>query len=349
LYRSGTFNGKLCETQVSYIIQTSLKAVGQLRVDKIIEVCHRTGAQVEFITILVRFISYWLLGCTPRVFPHSRMSIAVNPFVRYGFLSENASFAEKLTDAGIVFIGPPASAIANMGSKRYYLHLYQSIWLFPSRSESKNIMSGMESPSGGTEPSLIISVAAGIPCVPGYHGENQNPQYLLTEAEKIGTRHSFRIFQALIPVTLGFPVLIKAIHGGGGKGMRVVHSPSGFYDALTSAQRESQKAFGNARVLIEKYIVHPRHIEVQVFGDTHGDVVSLWERDCSVQRRNQKIIEEAPAPGISPELRADLSSKAVAAAKAVKYVGAGTVEFIFDNDTKEFYFMEMCVSSNDET
>lgn len=139
----------------------------------------------------------------------------------------------------------------------------------------------------------------------------------------------------------GFPVLIKAVHGGGGKGMRIVHSASEFSEALTSAQREASKAFGNANVLVEKYIIHPRHVEVQVFADEQGNAVSLWERDCSVQRRNQKIIEEAPAPGLSPELRSDLSSKAVAAAKAVDYVGAGTVEFIFDNDTNRFYFMEM--------
>ena len=157
----------------------------------------------------------------------------------------------------------------------------------------------------------------------------------------------------------GFPVLIKAIHGGGGKGMRTVTTPTiaAFNEALLSAQRESLKAFGNDTVLVEKYIERPRHVEVQVFADSLGGVVSLWERDCSVQRRNQKIIEEvrrfaffadtinamfqAPAPGLSPELRADLSAKAIAAARAVNYVGAGTVEFIFDNDTQRFYFMEM--------
>ncbi|KAF8262784.1 carbamoyl-phosphate synthase L chain, ATP binding domain-containing protein [Lactarius quietus] len=222
-----------------------------LRIDKIIEVCHRSGAQ------------------------------AVHP--GYGFLSENANFAEQLAKAGITFIGPPASAIVSMGSK----------------SESKTIMTN-----------------AGVPCVPGYHGANQDPQHLLSEAEKIG-----------------FPVLIKAVHGGGGKGMRTVHSGSTFLDALESAQREALKGFGNADVLVEKFIERPRHVEVQVFADTAGSTVSLWERDCSVQRRNQKIIEEAPAPGLSPELRADLGAKAVAAAKAVNYVGAGTVEFIFDKDT----------------
>lgn len=165
-----------------------------------------------------------------------------------------------------------------------------------------------------------------MPCVPGYHGDNQAPEFLFEEASRIG-----------------FPVLIKAIHGGGGKGMRTVSTPTfeAFQEALFSAQRESLKAFGNDTVLVEKYIERPRHVEVQVFADTLGGVVSLWERDCSVQRRNQKIIEEAPAPGLSPELRADLSSKAIAAATAVNYVGAGTVEFIFDNDTEKFYFMEM--------
>ncbi|KAF7337808.1 hypothetical protein MSAN_02254900 [Mycena sanguinolenta] len=240
-------------------------ATPKLRMDRIIEVCHRSGAQ------------------------------AVHP--GYGFLSENALFSETLAKEGIVFIGPPASAIVSMGSK----------------SESKNIMS-----------------AAGVPCVPGYHGDTQTPEFLFEEASKIG-----------------FPVLIKAIHGGGGKGMRTVTTPTfaAFQEALSSAQRESRKAFGNDAVLVEKYIERPRHVEVQVFADTMGGVVSLWERDCSVQRRNQKIIEEAPAPGLSPELRADLSAKAIAAAKAVNYVGAGTVEFIFDNDTEKFYFMEMNVST----
>ncbi|OCH90560.1 hypothetical protein OBBRIDRAFT_812673 [Obba rivulosa] len=243
----------------AYCIGPSSSSESYLRIDKIIDVCRRSGAQ------------------------------AVHP--GYGFLSENAQFAERLAQEGIVFIGPPASAIVSMGSK----------------SESKTIMSD-----------------AGVPVVPGYHGTNQDPQYLFQEATRIG-----------------FPVLIKAVHGGGGKGMRAVHAPDEFYEALASAQREAQKSFGNADVLVEKYIVRPRHVEVQVFADTLGGCVSLWERDCSVQRRNQKIIEEAPAPGLSAELRADLSAKAVAAAKAVNYVGAGTVEFIFDNDTQKFYFMEM--------
>ncbi|KAG2099835.1 carbamoyl-phosphate synthase L chain, ATP binding domain-containing protein [Suillus discolor] len=247
------------EADEAYCIGPAPSAESYLRMDKIIGVCHRSGAQ------------------------------AVHP--GYGFLSENAKFAERLAGEGIVFIGPPSGAIVSMGSK----------------SESKNIMS-----------------AAGVPCVPGYHGVNQDADLLFAEAEKIG-----------------YPVLIKAIHGGGGKGMRVVLSASQFKDSLASAQRESLKSFGDADVLVEKYIERPRHIEVQVFADTLGNAVSLWERDCSVQRRNQKIIEEAPAPGLSPDLRADLSAKAVAAAKAVNYVGAGTVEFIFDNDTEKFYFMEM--------
>ncbi|KAG6330601.1 hypothetical protein ID866_8489 [Astraeus odoratus] len=247
------------EADEAYCIGPAPSIDSYLRMDKIIEACRESGAQ------------------------------AVHP--GYGFLSENARFAERLAEEGIVFIGPPSSAIVSMGSK----------------SESKNIM-----------------LAARVPCVPGYHGTDQDPQRLFSEAEKIG-----------------YPVLIKAIHGGGGKGMRVVAGPGEFMDALESAKRESLKAFGNDSVLVEKYIQRPRHVEVQVFADTMGGVVSLWERDCSVQRRNQKIIEEAPAPGLSPELRADLSDKAIAAARAVNYVGAGTVEFIFDNDTQKFYFMEM--------
>ncbi|KAI9510781.1 carbamoyl-phosphate synthase L chain, ATP binding domain-containing protein [Russula earlei] len=243
----------------AFCIGPAQSAESYLNMDKIIEVCHRSGAQ------------------------------ALHP--GYGFLSENADFAEKLDKERITFIGPSSSAITSMGSK----------------SESKTIMTD-----------------AGVPCVPGYHGTNQDPQHLLSEAQKIG-----------------FPVLIKAVHGGGGKGMRTVFHPSSFLDALEAAQREALKGFGNDAVLVEKFIERPRHVEVQVFADSKGNTVSLWERDCSVQRRNQKIIEEAPAPGLSSELRADLSAKAVAAAKAVNYIGAGTIEFIFDKDTNEFFFMEM--------
>ena len=182
---------------------------------------------------------------------------------RYGFLSENAKFAQKLAEAGITFIGPPASAIISMGSKRFGLLVSCSGTSYADAgpdqySESKDIMT-----------------AAGVPCVPGYHGADQSPAYLADQAAQIG-----------------YPVLIKAVLGGGGKGMRIVHSPDEFGEALESAKREALKSFADDRVLVEKYIVRPRHVEVQVFGDTMGNVVSLWERDCSVQRRHQKIIEE---------------------------------------------------------
>lgn len=185
----------------------------------------------------------------------------------YGFLSENAKFAELLAKEGLVFIGPPTSAIVSMGSKRYASSLYTLYTLpspltatstFPIGSESKDIM-----------------LNAGVPCVPGYHGSNQDPAHLHSQAD-----------------TIGYPVLIKAVLGGGGKGMRIVHSSSEFLENLESAKREALKSFSDERVLVEKYIVRPRHVEVQVFGDMHGNVVSLWERDCSVQRRHQKIIEE---------------------------------------------------------
>lgn len=161
---------------------------------------------------------------------------------------------------------------------------------------------------------------AGVPCVPGYHGSEQSPDKLLSEAKSIG-----------------FPVLIKAVLGGGGKGMKIVYEASEFEDALASAQREATKSFGDSRVLVEKYIERPRHVEVQVFGDVKGDVVYLWERDCSVQRRHQKIIEEAPAPGLGEDIRQDLGEKAVAAAKAVGYVGAGTVCCKTESDDHDTY------------
>jgi 3-methylcrotonyl-CoA carboxylase alpha subunit len=176
-----------------------------------------------------------------------------------------------------------------------------------SKSESKDIME-----------------KAGVPVVPGYHGQDQSVDLLKAEADKIG-----------------YPVLIKAIKGGGGKGMRIVQNKSEFDDMLTSAKREAMNSFGDDQVLIEKYLVTPRHVEVQVFADKHGNAVYLYERDCSVQRRHQKILEEAPAPLLSEELRRDLGEKAVAAARAVNYVGAGTVEFIMDNTDNKFYFMEM--------
>ena len=208
----------------------------------------------------------------------------------YGFLSENAGFAEACARAGIVFIGPPPSAIRAMGSK----------------SEAKKIME-----------------KARVPLVPGYHGDDQSPDLLAREAAKIG-----------------FPVLIKAAAGGGGKGMRVVEDASKFADALAGAKREAKASFADEHVLVEKYLTRPRHIEIQVFADGHGGCVYLFERDCSIQRRHQKVIEEAPAPNMAPARRKAMGEAAVAAARAIGYVGAGTVEFIANQDGT-FYFMEM--------
>ena len=169
-----------------------------------------------------------------------------------------------------------------------------------------------------------IMINAGVPVVPGYHGSNQDSAFLKEQADK-----------------MGYPVLIKAVKGGGGKGMRIVTSEDEFFEMLQSSRREAIKHFSDDNVLVEKYIIRPRHVEVQVFADKLGNAVYLFERDCSVQRRHQKILEEAPGPDISPALRKSLGEKAVAAAKAVNYVGAGTVEFILDVDTNLFYFMEM--------
>ena len=207
----------------------------------------------------------------------------------YGFLSENAAFAEACAKAGVIFIGPPASAIKAMGSK----------------SEAKTLME-----------------KAGVPLVPGYHGGDQSPKVLKAAADQIG-----------------YPVLIKASAGGGGKGMKVAADAGAFQAALESARREAQNAFGDDQVLVEKYLTRPRHIEAQIFGDSHGDIIHLFERDCSIQRRHQKVIEEAPAPGLSAERRAAIGKAAVEAGRAVGYVGAGTVEFIAEGD--QFYFMEM--------
>ncbi|MBP6244822.1 MAG: acetyl/propionyl/methylcrotonyl-CoA carboxylase subunit alpha [Limnohabitans sp.] len=220
---------------------------------------------------------------------------AVHP--GYGFLSENEDFAKACAAAGLVFIGPPASAILAMGLK----------------AESKRLME-----------------AAGVPLVPGYHGADQDPALLQREADRIG-----------------YPALIKASAGGGGKGMRVVEKSEDFAAALASCKREAINSFGSDAVLIEKYVQRPRHIEIQVFGDTQGNCVYLFERDCSVQRRHQKVLEEAPAPGMSDALRAQMGAAAVAAAKAVNYVGAGTVEFIVEQtaydqpESMKFFFMEM--------
>nr|WP_277346087.1 acetyl/propionyl/methylcrotonyl-CoA carboxylase subunit alpha [Sneathiella chinensis] len=213
----------------------------------------------------------------------------------YGFLSENAAFADKCAAAGVKFIGPPADAIRAMGLK---------------------------------DAAKATMEEAGVPVVPGYHGAGQDADMLAAEAERIG-----------------FPVLIKAVAGGGGKGMRRVDSAGEFPEALAAAKREGASAFGDDRVLIEKFLVKPRHIEIQVFADSHGNAVHLFERDCSLQRRHQKVIEEAPAPGMPEAMRAAMGAAAVAAAKAIGYEGAGTVEFIADvsNGLQEngFYFMEM--------
>ncbi|HZV19857.1 MAG TPA: biotin carboxylase N-terminal domain-containing protein [Sphingobium sp.] len=213
----------------------------------------------------------------------------------YGFLSENAAFAQAVIDAGLVWVGPPPAAIRAMGLK---------------------------------DAAKALMQAAGVPVTPGYLGADQSPDRLQAEADAIG-----------------YPVLIKAVAGGGGKGMRRVDAAADFADALASCRREAAAAFGDDRVLIEKYILAPRHIEVQVFGDTHGTIVHLFERDCSLQRRHQKVIEEAPAPGMDPATRAAICAAAVRAAQAVDYVGAGTVEFIADASgplsAERIWFMEM--------
>ena len=229
-----------------------------LRADAILEAARRTGAE------------------------------AIHP--GYGFLSENAAFAEACEAAGLVFVGPPAAAIRAMGSK----------------SAAKELME-----------------RAGVALVPGYHGEDQAPELLAEHAAAIG-----------------YPVLLKASAGGGGKGMRIVAKADDFDAALASCRREASASFGDDRMLVERYLDRPRHIEIQVFADSHGSFVHLFERDCSVQRRHQKVLEEAPAPGMDPERREAMGSAALEAARAVGYVGAGTVEFIVDRDGA-FYFMEM--------
>ncbi|MCP5267783.1 MAG: acetyl/propionyl/methylcrotonyl-CoA carboxylase subunit alpha [Zoogloeaceae bacterium] len=229
-----------------------------LVVDKIIDAAKRTGAQ------------------------------AIHP--GYGFLSENADFAERCATEGLIFVGPPASSICAMGSK----------------SAAKTLME-----------------KAAVPLTPGYHGDNQEPAFLHAQADAIG-----------------YPVLIKASAGGGGKGMRLVEKSEDFHAALASCKREAQSSFGDEHVLVERYVTRPRHIEIQVFADSQGNGVYLFERDCSVQRRHQKVLEEAPAPGMTEARRREMGEAAVAAAKAVGYVGAGTVEFIAEQDGR-FYFMEM--------
>jgi 3-methylcrotonyl-CoA carboxylase alpha subunit len=251
------------EADESVLIGAAPAVDSYLRADKIIAAAKQTGAD------------------------------AIHP--GYGFLSENAEFAETCAANDIIFVGPSPASIRAMGLK---------------------------------DRAKLLMEAADVPVTPGYHGENQDPQHLATEANKIG-----------------YPVLIKAVAGGGGKGMRKVDQAADFVDSLDSCRREASKSFGNDQVLIEKFISNPRHIEVQIFGDGRGRVVHLYERDCSLQRRHQKVIEEAPAPGMTPEVRAAMCSAAINAARAVEYVGAGTVEFIVDGSgplrENGFYFMEM--------
>jgi 3-methylcrotonyl-CoA carboxylase alpha subunit len=216
-------------------------------------------------------------------------SQAVHP--GYGFLSENPAFAEACEHAGLVFIGPPAGAIRAMGSKAA---------------------------------AKILMERTGVPVVPGYHGDDQNPEHLAVEARRIG-----------------FPVLIKASAGGGGRGMRIVTEPAQFAGALASAQREAASAFGDDRILLEKYLERPRHVEVQVFADRHGNIMHIFDRDCSIQRRHQKVVEEAPAPGLEKKQRRAMAKAAIAAARAVGYAGAGTVEFVVPVGSAHFYFIEM--------
>lgn len=233
-------------------------AESYLLIDKIIQAAQTTGAQ------------------------------AIHP--GYGFLSENAQFAQAIADAGLIFLGPPASAILAMGSK----------------SAAKTLMQ-----------------QAGVPLVPGYHGDLQDYPTFRDAAQRIG-----------------YPVLLKAAAGGGGKGMKVVEKEADLQQALESAQREAQSAFGDPKMLVEKYVLKPRHVEIQIFADQHGNCIYLNERDCSIQRRHQKVVEEAPAPGLSMELRQAMGDAAVRAAQAIGYVGAGTVEFLLDA-RGEFFFMEM--------
>ena len=246
------------QADAAYPIGGPRPADSYLRGDAIIEVAKRSGAE------------------------------AIHP--GYGFLSENADFADAVERAGIAFIGPAADSMRRMGSK-----------------------------AGAKE----LMAARGVPVVPGYTGEDQSPDLLAREAQRIG-----------------FPLMIKAAHGGGGKGMRIVRSAGEFASNLESCQREAKNAFGRDRVLLERYIETPRHIEFQVFGDRHGNIVHLNERECSAQRRYQKVLEETPSPFVTPDLRAKMGEAAVAAARALDYVNAGTVEFIV-GPAGDFYFMEI--------
>ncbi|AJB47057.1 3-methylcrotonyl-CoA carboxylase [Acinetobacter nosocomialis] len=246
------------EADEAVYIGASKVSESYLSITKIIDACKKTGAD------------------------------AVHP--GYGFLSENTDFAQACIDNQITFIGPTASAIELMGSKRL---------------------------------SKIAMIEAGVSCVPGYEGDRQDLEYLAAQAEQIG-----------------FPIMIKASAGGGGRGMRLVQQASELVEALQTARSEAENAFGSGELILEKAVIAPRHVEIQVFGDTHGNYVYLFERDCSIQRRHQKVVEEAPCPVMTPELRQQMGEAAVAAAKACAYVGAGTVEFLLDV-SGAFYFLEM--------
>ncbi|MFW1786368.1 acetyl/propionyl/methylcrotonyl-CoA carboxylase subunit alpha [Acinetobacter nosocomialis] len=246
------------EADEAVYIGASKVSESYLSIAKIIEACKKTGAD------------------------------AVHP--GYGFLSENTDFAQACIDNQITFIGPTASAIELMGSKRL---------------------------------SKIAMIEAGVPCVPGYEGDRQDLEYLAAQAEQIG-----------------FPIMVKASAGGGGRGMRLVQQASELVEALQTARSEADNAFGSGELILEKAVIAPRHVEIQVFGDTHGNYVYLFERDCSIQRRHQKVVEEAPCPVMTPELRQQMGEAAVAAARACAYVGAGTVEFLLDA-SGAFYFLEM--------
>ncbi|MBO8216285.1 acetyl/propionyl/methylcrotonyl-CoA carboxylase subunit alpha [Acinetobacter nosocomialis] len=246
------------EADEAVYIGASKVSESYLSITKIIDACKKTGAD------------------------------AVHP--GYGFLSENTDFAQACIDNQITFIGPTASAIELMGSKRL---------------------------------SKIAMIEAGVPCVPGYEDDRQDLEYLAAQAEQIG-----------------FPIMVKASAGGGGRGMRLVQQASELVEALQTARSEAENAFGSGELILEKAVIAPRHVEIQVFGDTHGNYVYLFERDCSIQRRHQKVVEEAPCPVMTPELRQQMGEAAVAAAKACAYVGAGTVEFLLDV-SGAFYFLEM--------
>lgn len=246
------------EADEAVYIGASKISESYLSIAKIIDACKKTGAD------------------------------AVHP--GYGFLSENTDFAQACIDNQITFIGPTASAIELMGSKRL---------------------------------SKIAMIEAGVPCVLGYEGDRQDLEYLAAQAKQIG-----------------FPIMVKASAGGGGRGMRLVQQSSELVEALQTAHSEAENAFGSGELILEKAVIAPRHVEIQVFGDTHGNYIYLFERDCSIQRRHQKVVEEAPCPVMTPELRQQMGEAAVAAAKACAYVGAGTVEFLLDA-SGAFYFLEM--------